>query len=441
MGQRQLKKVTRNNPCPICGKPDYCYWREREHDPGYFNLWCNRSWVAKGDILTGVDGKEYISIYERDSGTVFEEVEQRQERSHSFVKGERKEYEPVTLTVLNAVEPLAAERLNEIYNCLTQELPLQHYHAEYLRREGWSMELMRKHHICSFPAERMGNLPPSMRNTISRETLARRVMEKLSLKSLAGVPGAYVNDRGRWTFWGKSGIFFPVYDSDGNIIRLRIRMDFMDLPVKMQEDEQGFFYLDNEERVCVTMGGPAKFINGTKTKVVFSGYIGKYRNFTSYFEDEDARKDGFLVNKLNKGCEALNQLTYAINPDDDLSVWWITEGEKKAYFSNAVLRQPFIGISGVADFGRLKMKIGGRSAIDIMNERGCKVVVIAYDADRYENEQVMRHMEKCAAMLEECGFSVIMADWNQTNGKGLDDLLASGHLPAFYKHTEAKKEG
>ncbi len=40
---------------------------------------------------------------------------------------------------------------------------------------------------------------------------------ELGLKSLAGVPGAYLNDKGNWSFVSKSGLVFPVYDEDGFI--------------------------------------------------------------------------------------------------------------------------------------------------------------------------------------------------------------------------------
>lgn len=431
-----IKKVSRTEPCPICGKPDYCYWRERDKDPGLFNLYCNRTSEAIGTIVTGVDGNEYVAIFQREVGIVFEKISQREERRKEKVTGEKKERTSIQHTVLDSVSPLPHEKLDAIYRCIMEQLPLYRFHAEYLLKEGWSMELIKKHGICSFPAKNLWNIPYSLRNIPSREKLAENVMKKLSLKSLAGVPGAYIDKNGRWTFLSLSGIVFPVYDADGLIYRIRIRLDYIDIPVnKMMEDENGFYYMDGSERVNVTMSGPFKYKNNERIFIEFSSHKGKYRNFSSYKIDENAYRSGFIENVYNKGCEAKNSLVFAMNPEDDYTVFWIIEGEKKAYFSNYILHQPFIGLSGVNDFNRLKKPFShGKTPLDIMHQRGAKIAVIAYDADRYHNEMVMNSMENLSKLLLEDGFIVYIADWNEKNGKGLDDLLSSGYLPALYNY-------
>ena len=73
----QKRPVTRNAPCPICGKPDYCWWKEREKEPGYYNLYCNRTSEAKGTIVNGLDGNEYVAIYENNPGTIYQSVSDR----------------------------------------------------------------------------------------------------------------------------------------------------------------------------------------------------------------------------------------------------------------------------------------------------------------------------------------------------------------------------
>ena len=429
-----LKKVSRNDPCPICGKPDYCFWKERKRDPGLYNLYCNRTSEPEGVIVMGKDGKEYAAIHQSDRGTIYESVTQREERSRQKVSGERKEAVPRKYTVLDSVSPLPHEKLDVIYRALMEELPLLAYHARYLAKEGWSLNLMQKHRICSFPAERMRGMPFSIRYLPDRETLARKVMEKLSLNSLKGVPGAYLNDAGKWTFCAKSGILFPVYDADGLIYRLRIRLDYLDLPVKMEEDERGFYYMDKEQRITVSMSGPFKEADGERIFMEFSSHRGKYRNFSSYIEDSAAYDSGFIVNTLIGGCEARNQILYAMDPEDDYRVMWIIEGEKKALFSNHVIRQPFLALPGVNDYGRLGRPVHGKTPLDRMRQKGCQIAVIAYDADRYHNEAVMSFQNRLADLLKACGFTVFIADWNEVHGKGLDDLLASGHLPVFYEY-------
>lgn len=324
----QIKSVTRQNPCPVCGKPDFCFWREREKDPGYFNLYCNRTSEAKGTIITGKDGKDYLVIYQSNTATIFEEKNQRAERTKHNVSGEKKEYTPRNFTVMDSITPLTHQKLDQVYRCMMSHLPLFKFHAKYLAKEGWSMKLIREHGICSMPAANIRKLPASLKGSLSRTVLAARVMQDLSMKSLAGVPGAYINEQGSWTFHAKSGILFPVYDSDGLIYRMRIRMDYLDLPVTVLEDSQGFYYLDKGIRIELSMSGAFKWVDNQKIFMDFPSHKGKYRNFSSYKMDAASYQSGYIQNAYNKGCEAKNALLYAFHASDNFSVWWITEAKK-----------------------------------------------------------------------------------------------------------------
>lgn len=428
----KIKTVTRNEPCPICGKPDYCFWREREKDPGQYNLYCNRTSEAKGTIVAGTDGQEYVAIFLTDRATIYEAVKQREERGKRAITGDRKVAVPRTYTVIDSVTPLSHEKLDAVYRMMQNLLPLYKFHAKYLIKEGWNMELIRKHGICSFPVAKRSSLPYSLKYIKSREELAVDVMKNLSITSLKGVPGAYVNDVGRWTFYGKSGIIFPVYDEHGFIYRIRIRLDYLDLPIELKEDAKGFFYLDKDERITVSMGGPFKMKGEERIKMEFASHKGKYRNFSSYKRDPDAYEVGIISNLLNCGCEAKNQLMFAASSDNDYQVVWIIEGEKKALYCNQSIRQPFIGLPGVNDFAKLDKPIKGRTPLEYIRQRGCETIIVAFDADRYNKEMVMICQDRLCKLLVDRGFKVCIADWNEENGKGLDDLLASGHIPVFY---------
>lgn len=429
-----LRSVSRTEPCPICGKPDYCFWKERKNSPGSFNLYCNRSWEAVGTVVAGLDGNNYISIYERQGGTIYESVEQREKRQVQRITGQAKEVTPVSRTVIGAVEPLPHEKLDAIYRTMMEAMPLIKYHATYMNHEGWSLELLKKHGICSFPPEYQNKLPYSLRTALSREQIAEYVMKKLNISSLRGTPGAYINKAGKWTFAGQSGILFPQYDSDGYIYRLRIRLDFLDLPVKLLEDDDGFYYMDFREKIRVSMSGPYKIVDGRKISIKFDTHSGKYRNFSSYKLDKNAYAVGFIENTYNGGCEAGNNLLFAMQPGDNYLCFWVIEGEKKALFCNAAIRQPFISLSGVNDINRLKLAVNGRTALDIMKQKGAKIAIVPFDADRTHNDMVMKCMMQLCKMLKDEGFDVFIPEWNEADGKGLDDLLASRHLPLFYEY-------
>lgn len=428
-----LKRVSKQEPCPICGKPDFCFWKERQKEPGLYNLYCNRTSAAKGSIISGCDGQDYVSIFLTDASTIFEEVKQREERTKKTIAGEKKAYVPQRLTVLDSVSPLPHQVLDKIYRCMMEMLPLYKFHAKYLLKEGWSLALIQQHGICSFPAANLHKLPDSLQETKSRVLLAQDVMAKLSLRSLTGVPGAYMDEKGRWTFHSKSGIVFPVYDENGLIYRLRIRMDYMDLPVSLLEDTDGFYYIDQETRVEVSMSGAYKITNAKKIFMDFPTHKGKYRNFSSFLMDKNAYDSGFIENCFLKGCEAKNNLLYAMRPTDQHSVCWITEGEKKALFSNYALKQPVIALPGVNSFPLLDKPEHGKTPLEIMRSKGTHIFVIAFDADRFRNEMVLRNQNKLALLLKSRQFIVYIAVWNESAGKGLDDCLASGNRPSFYK--------
>lgn len=437
MANGRIKKVSRQEPCPICGKADYCFWKERTDDPGRYNLYCNRSSEAAGVIALGIDGKEYVAIFEGEGRTIYEEKEQREQRWKEEITGEKKEVKPKSYTVLDSIVPLPDEQLHEIYSAILAELPLYQRHAEYLFKEGWSWKLIEKYQIRSFPVKNPRLLPVSMRYIPDREIVAKNVMEKLGLRSLAGVPGAYLSDKGRWTFHSLSGIILPVLNMEGKIVRLRIRMDYLDLPVKLKEDQDGLYYMDGDTRITVSMSGPFKMVDGQKVFMDFDSHKGKYRNFSSYKMDDHLYQDGYVCNVYNKGCEAKNALTCVMEPTDNFRAVWIIEGEKKAIYSHAVIRQPFIGLSGVNDYARLEKKVQGITPLDRIKKRGTEIAILAYDADRYHNAQVMLHMNGLAKMMQRNGFKVYIADWNEKDGKGLDDLLSGQKIPMFYEYQNA----
>ena len=133
------RPVTKNSPCPICGKPDYCWWKEREDHPGFYNLYCNRTSEAKGTIVSGVDGNDYVAIFEKDPGTIYQNIREREEMFGKSIEGEAvKSATPRNCVVIDAVEPLEHERLDQAYRTLLSILPLYDYHVKYLISEGWN---------------------------------------------------------------------------------------------------------------------------------------------------------------------------------------------------------------------------------------------------------------------------------------------------------------
>ena len=94
----------------------------------------------------------------------------------------------------------------------------------------------------------------------------------------------------------------------------------------------------------------------------------------------------------------------------------------KADICSLKLGEPVIGIPGVTawdarEINRIRMRLGA------------KQVIIAFDADLKENEQVRIQRNRLADELLAWGADVWIAEWNLEDGKGLDDLLLNGGHP------------
>ncbi len=99
---------------------------------------------------------------------------------------------------------------------------------------------------------------------------------------------------------------------------------------------------------------------------------------------------------------------------------WIIEGILKTYMVKHFLQVPCIGIPGTNTWKTIPLDIirGGR-------------IVIAYDME--DNPHTIEARDKLAAHLKQQGFEPVIAGWNKSLGKGIDDvcltLLKSGTTP------------
>lgn len=385
-----FRNFSKSHCCPVCGGPDWCGIMPGK-DGGELIV-CQRD-TMKTNVI-GRDGLYYIYLCDsrRAHASVYEEAGQRRikelQRQGLYTEDckyaglQTRELIPVDVT-----EPLSNPELDKIYREFLSVLKLEDHHYQYLKKERWPDELIKKHHICSFPVrdfERYQNR--IYQKNPMRVQLAEGLAEKFG--SLEGVPGAYLNQKGKWTFAGNPGILFPLYDMEKNIYRLRIRLD---------QD---------------------------------TGY-GKYHNFSSFKEDREAAKQGYLKNYYQKGCQAGNQIGIYSDIQDDMFLWYITEGEKKGIMGEYYLKSPVISIPGVNSYAKILEGCAGRNLIEAMKEKGMQMLVIAFDADKEKNMAVLKSQYHLAAALQKEGITVALANWDISLGKGLDDLLTGGNKPAY----------
>lgn len=120
---------------------------------------------------------------------------------------------------------------------------------------------------------------------------------------------------------------------------------------------------------------------------------------------------------------------------------WITEGTIKANVLMTRLQASAIGLSGVAgwhDVIDMIKKIHHKHKIHEGN------IIIAFDADYEEKEQVFQHMAQMYKALEEefnqDNFPIYFATWNINEGKGIDDFIMSGGFPLFVDIDEIQRK-
>lgn len=98
----------------------------------------------------------------------------------------------------------------------------------------------------------------------------------------------------------------------------------------------------------------------------------------------------------------------------------LTEGHLKAEIATVLSGMLTIGLPGVGSWKR---------AAEIFNKLGAKTIRMAFDADARTNPDVCRALEDATAALQMAGFKVELEVWSNADGKGIDDLLASGKEP------------
>ena len=418
-----IKDCTKQSPCPLCGKDHWCGWMPVE----YGKLLLCHTEDAKG-IVMGRDGRNYVRVgTSRSDVAMFEEESQYNTRMGDL-KAARQLGKPVkasssgpaTLTILDGVSPLRNETLDKIYKKFLSMLVLEDRHREYLKKEGWSDELIEKYQIKSLPIDDFKRY--NLKNVyFSKNRWRKSICEDLVKKfgSLRGVPGFYRKDN-VWKIKSRSGILFPMFDENRNLYRLRVRMDFED----MIAGKTGNLYTSSNEGVFVEPLKGAFVIEGDKK--VYEKTGGKYRNFSSFREDEEFLKQGFVKNIYTDGCQANNCLSLYCKPEDDFYCVYITEGEKKSIVGNEILKAPFISVPGVSSFNLIKGKM-----LEYLKNKGTQCFIIAFDADKATNEAVMKAEQKAIEALKAEGLFVGIAEWDAIHGKGIDDLLINGHRPSF----------
>lgn len=432
-----IRAVNRNKRCPICDHADWCGFTDASDGSGAELVICQRSKEDKNPNVIGSDGLFYIRVGTTRSGAgVFREANEyyaylQDKKNFKKHVSERKVHEKV---VLGRADVRSEDFLDKVYRRVLELLPITDEHRDYLKSESWTDELIDYHHIGSLPVadylrfkhKKCANLKACYLKY--RSTVARQIIEELG--SVKGVPGFYQiseDDESKWTLSGRSGILFPIYNEYHKIIRLRIKLDYMDSADfyvrKSFNGKEYMSYKKDNIDYYISFGGVFYFDdNKEKVKVKQA----KYNNLSSWKENDKKQDEHYIYNRYWNGCESGNVIGLYAKPTDNWYVAYITEGEKKSIFANYKLNAPLVLIPGVNSYCKLTTTEQGRRILQQLKENGCRFLVLLYDADKATNNRVLACEKGTLIDMKKNGFIVGTGEWDISDGKGIDDLLANG---------------
>ena len=248
------------------------------------------------------------------------------------------------------------QEIHKTLTMLLRVLSLRSIHREHLRvKRGLSDEQIRQ---CGFK---------STPRSCECRAIAHRLAE--SGCTLKGVPGFYLDEKGRWTmkfFDRTSGIVIPLRGADGLLQGLQIRLDH---PIKKEGDppeKSGIKYLpfsSTGKPMGVTSGSPIHVAGSSSARVVY-----------------------------------------------------VTEGALKADIAHALTGRTFIATVGVNNTRGLD------ELFAFLRRNGTEEIVEAEDMDKFCNPNVNRGASKVHELALKNGLRCRRLVWNP-NHKGIDDWL------------------
>ena len=183
--------VTKNDPCSICEKPDWC---ARSSDRSMHI--CRRK--NNGDCKTKIDsaGAEYWLYTTK--GSTDEPYRHRSHEKISFTNGSQSLQRP------------PPSILNRAYSSLLNRLILFPGHKEDLKRRGLSdFEIEARGYKSLFPNQRT-------------ET-ANSLADELTPDVFRTIPGFYVRNGSGFGIAGAPGLLIPCRDLNGRLVALKVR--------------------------------------------------------------------------------------------------------------------------------------------------------------------------------------------------------------------------
>jgi hypothetical protein len=190
MPESQWTRVHRKNPCPICGKGDWCRI-------SFDQQWamCRRVNTGDGHQKTDKDGVPYW-VYD--------------------LGGRNTHHQPPPMFPPSVTKARASDDvLGQVYGALLTTISLSDRHRTQLRQRGLSDENITWLGYRSMPQQ-------------GRASIAKRLLDLFGHETCGAIPGLHVVERDGsrwWSLAGASGLLIPIRDHAGRVIALSVRSD------------------------------------------------------------------------------------------------------------------------------------------------------------------------------------------------------------------------
>lgn len=143
--------------------------------------------------------------------------------------------------------------------------------------------------------------------------------------------------------------------------------------------------------------------------------------------DEKGKKMRYLWYS-SKDVSCGSPIDYYIPMQIDIDdVLLVTEGAIKAKYAASKLKVRSLGEAGVGNYRNLTRNI---QEIEKLEGKKYKIL-LALDMDKYSNDDVIKAEISTVALLKSLGYSITILEWNEEDGKGIDDKINSSSTKGF----------
>lgn len=390
-----LRRATAQEPCPICGGPDWCAFTS-------YLVYCMRCDQPKAP--------GWKVIPKPSGGWVHVPPPDKKDLPPP----------PPRPTAPKVVPAAPVQERDSWYRTLLGVLTLSPEHQLNLLNRGldqWGIQV-----------RGYRTLPATGRLNICKRVLEQRVGEP------KGIPGFYQHPKsGSWLLAGPPGLLIPIRDRKGRIQAFQIRRDPSDtqLLVKGMRKE---IITEGRRRGQLRIHFECETEQGQLVHVTVQGSqaLSFIRTRPDLIKGElrPLAPDRFVLTKplryvwmssANKGPggSSPGAPLHIAQPLGDVAhedVLWITEGPLKAdvlaqFSGDRVIAQPGVNVR--------------RGVLDEFQATGARWAIIAHDMDEAWNKAVAQQVQLLIRELEAAGIKVCRAYWDPQY-KGIDDALAAG---------------